>query len=451
MICFVLSGMFILGFSICEFVCEMSMKSQPDFSESASHSSTLGSRDFFWGGWAVIAAFGCYFCMYAFRKPFTAAGFADTQLWGVDYKTILVTAQVLGYTISKFVGIKIIAEMRPERRAITIVWLVAVALTALVLFGLVPRPWNLICLFFNGLPLGMVFGLVLGFLEGRRLTEALTAGLCASFILADGVTKSVGTWLLQVGVSEDWMPSVTGGIFLLPLGIFVGMLMRLPAPNDADIDARAQRFTMNRSERWQLLYRYALGIAMFVVIYLVVTVLRSIRADFQPEIWQGLGGTPDSGVFTRTEMWVALGVVLANGSTVLIRNNRWAFFVSLATCGVGFGLLVVALLGHEYRVISGFTFMVLVGLGLYLPYVAFHTTVFERLIAMTRERGNIGFLMYVVDAIGYLGYVGVMVSRNFVGVGGNMLDLLIATCWVTVTLSGICLVVGVCYFARLKV
>jgi Family of unknown function (DUF5690) len=36
----------------------------------------------------------------------------------------------------------------------------------------------------------MVFGLILGFLEGRRHTEALTAGLCASFILADGTSKS---------------------------------------------------------------------------------------------------------------------------------------------------------------------------------------------------------------------------------------------------------------------
>ena len=54
--------------------------------------------------------------------------------------------------------------------------------------------------------------------------------------------------------------------------------------------------------------------------------------------------------------------------------------------------------------------MVLMGLGLYLPYVAIHTTVFERLIAMTRERGNLGFLMYLADAVGYLGYAVVMVG-----------------------------------------
>jgi membrane protein YdbS with pleckstrin-like domain len=72
----------------------------------------------------------------------------------------------------------------------------------------------------------MVFGLVLGFLEGRRLTEALSAGLCASFIVADGVVKSVGSQLLVLGVSEFWMPVATGAVFALPLVVFVWMLSK---------------------------------------------------------------------------------------------------------------------------------------------------------------------------------------------------------------------------------
>lgn len=58
--------------------------------------------------------------------------------------------------------------------------------------------------------------------------------------------------------------------------------------------------------------------------------------------------------------------------------------------------------------------MVLIGLGLYLPYVAVHTTVFERLLALTGDKGNIGFLMYLADSFGYLGYVAVMLGRNVV-------------------------------------
>lgn len=421
----------------------------PERSVPQNSSDSIWNRhDLQWALWAGVAAFGCYFCMYAFRKPFTAAGFKDAALWGIDYKVILVTAQVFGYTLSKFLGIKIIAEMQADKRGVWIVGLVSMALAALVGFGLAPRPWNAAFLFLNGLPLGMIFGLVLGYLEGRRLTEALTAMLCISFIAADGVTKSVGTWLLNQGVPEDWMPAAAGSLFLLPLCVCVWMLKRIPLPTQRDVAARTQRQAMNRADRFAFLSRFGVGIAMLATVYLLVTILRSVRADFGPEIWVHLGGISDEGVFTRTELWVSLGVLLINGSAFLIANNRGAFFAALLTCGLGLGLLAVALVGLQSKWIDGFWFMVLVGLGLYLPYVAFHTTVFERMLAMTRQVGNIGFLMYVVDATGYLGYVGVMVAKNFTGVRGNVLDLLISIAWTTIVVSGLCLVGAAWYFSR---
>ena len=223
---------------------------------SASHDPTSPLKNNRWptGGfwlalWSISAAFGTYFCMYAFRKPFTAASFTDATLWGIGYKTVLVSTQVLGYTVSKFIGIKVVAEMTPPKRAAGIVLLIATAELSLLLFGVVPNPFNFVFMFFNGLSLGMVFGLVIGFLEGRRQTEALAAGLCASFILADGVTKSVGAWLLQRGVSEYWMPSVAGLLFLAPLGIFVWMLGRIPPPSVEDVAERSERMPLNGAER----------------------------------------------------------------------------------------------------------------------------------------------------------------------------------------------------------
>src|SRR5205807_8744528 len=91
---------------------------------------------------ALAAAFTAYFCMYGFRKPFTAADYEGDFLGGVGYKTVLVTAQVLGYTASKFIGIKVIAEMRPERRAAWLLGLIGLAELALVLFAVVPPPYN---------------------------------------------------------------------------------------------------------------------------------------------------------------------------------------------------------------------------------------------------------------------------------------------------------------------
>jgi hypothetical protein len=398
--------------------------------------------------WSVVAAFGVYFCAYGFRKPFTAAAFADGSVWGMSEKTALVTAQVLGYTASKVIGIRVIAEMPPHRRAGGIVLLVASAEAALILFGAAPRPLHVFCLFLNGLPLGMIFGLVIGFLEGRRNTEALAAGLCASFILADGVTKSLGAWILGQGVPERWMPALAGLVFAPPLLVCVWMLTRIRPPDFRDVAHRSERRPITRAEQRALLLRYAPGLSAIVALYLLITVVRSIRADFAPEIWRGLGTTVVPATFAQSEMLVALGVLLVNGLASLIVDNRRAFFTGLGVSFAGGLLMVAALVGLRQSWIDGFTFMVLIGLGLYLPYVAVHTTIFERLIALTRERGNLGFLMYVADAVGYIGYAALMIGKGLMPVQHDFLGFFTATCGVAAIASGVC--VGGCwlYFAR---
>ena len=400
-----------------------------------------------WAIWAASAAFGTYFCMYGFRKPFAAASYTGADVWGIDFKTVVVSAQVLGYMVSKFIGIRVISEMPRERRAVALLSLIAAAELALVFFGLIPRPWNAACLFFNGLALGMVFGLVLSFLEGRELTEALVAGLCASFILADGMTKSVGTWLLGCGVPEVWMPCVAGLLFLLPLCIGVAMLTRIPIPSERDIQARTARQTLNQSERRGLMLRYAGGLTLLVLMFLLVTIARSIRADFAPEIWRGLGAEVPPSIFTRSETCVAIGVLVINGLSVYIVDNRRAFFVSLATCCLGFATVIASLLARQAGMLGAFSFMVSLGVGLYLPYVAMHTTIFERLLAMTRERGNLGFLMYLADAFGYLGYVTVMLTRQFWTANEGFLQFFLAICWVTTGLAFLSVVFCWRYFA----
>lgn len=397
--------------------------------------------------WAVVAAFGTYFCMYGFRKPYTAADYADSSFWGFDFKTILVVTQVAGYTLSKFIGIKVVSEMPPHRRAIGIVVLIATAWASLAVFGLLPRPWNTIGLFVNGLSLGVVFGLVLGFLEGRQLTEALVAGLCASFILAGGVTKTVGAWLLASGVPEDWMPFAAGGVYIVPFAVSVFLLSRVRPPTANDMAERTERFTMTRSERWALYRRYAPGLTAIVAVYLMATVIRSLWDDFAPELWSGLGEPAEPGTFATSVLWVAIGVLVVNALAVRVRDNRAAFHVSLLTCGAGLVVLSGALIAHSVGAVSAFPFMVLVGFGLYLPYVAIHTTVFERMLAMTRERGNLGFLMYVADAFGYLAYVGVLIARNVAKEPAGFLPLFVVLCWTAVVLSTACLVVTWRYFA----
>lgn len=81
------------------------------------------NRGFVFIVYASLAAFLTYSCMYAFRKPYTVATFADYSLWGIDLKIWLIASQVLGYTLSKFIGIKLVSEMTAGKRAKAIILL----------------------------------------------------------------------------------------------------------------------------------------------------------------------------------------------------------------------------------------------------------------------------------------------------------------------------------------
>jgi hypothetical protein len=244
------------------------------------------------------------------------------------------------------------------------------------------------------------------------------------------------------------MPAVVGLLFLPPLLAFVWMLARIPPPDLGDVAHRTQRQPMTRQERRDLVLRYWPGLAGLVAAYLLITVIRSLRADFAPELWRGLGMAAAPATFAWSESWVALGVLVACGLGILIVDNRRAFFASLAVGLAGAGLMIFALVAQPRGTIGPFGFMVLMGLGLYLPYVAMHTTVFERLIAMTRERGNLGFLMYVADSIGYLGYVAVLVGRQFVSRELDVLPLFFQASWLIAVLTCLCLAASWLWFAR---
>jgi hypothetical protein len=190
---------------------------------------------------------------------------------------------------------------------------------------------------------------------------------------------------------------------------------------------------MTREDRRAFFRRYAAGLCLITFMYVAVTILRSVRADFAPEVWSGLGYDGQPGVFTWSEMLVAAGVMIVSGSTVLIASHRRAFFTSLFIAVAGLGLVVASVAGLKLGWLGGFAFMVTSGLGLYLPYIAVHTTVFERMIALTRDRGTIGYLMYLADSAGYLGYIGLMVASTLFRPDERFLNQYLALCLVVAT------------------
>ncbi len=398
--------------------------------------------------WALVAAFGTYFCMYGFRKPYTAATYTDAVYFGINYKFLLIIAQTIGYVIAKWVGIKIVSEIKREQRIKAIIGFIAFAELMLLLFGLVPRPFNIVCLLLNGLSLGVIFGLVLGFVEGRKNTEFLIAGLCASFIVSDGVSKSVGTMLLSFGVTENWMPFFAGLVFIIPTAIFITMLAVTPPPSVKDVDNRSAREPMTAADRWHFFNKYAPGLIGIILVYLFVTLLRSVRADFAVELWSGLGYHQTPALFTQSELIVSFGVIIVIGLAVLIGNHYKAFNFSLLISFLGFAILLFTITGLNAG-LGKFPFMVLIGLGVYMPYVAVHAIVFERLIAVTKERANVGFLMYIVDSVGYTGYIGLMLLHYFTPAGSTILSIFMQMC-IYLGIAGLLLIIFCYLYFKIK-
>ncbi|QHV93586.1 DUF5690 family protein [Spirosoma endbachense] len=361
----------------------------------------------------ATAAFCSYACMYAFRRGITAVTFEGMFFAGVSYKIWLVTAQVFGYAVSKGIGVKVVSEMSPGRRAINILFFVLVALLALLGFALVPAPWNIIFLFLNGLPLGMVYGTMIGFLEGRRQTDALVAGLTASFIFASGFVKTVAlTIKADWGVTEFWLPFVTGMLFVLPMLVSIYALTLLPPPTDEDRALRTERKPMDAAERRAFVRNFRPGLILLIASYVLLSAFRDFRDNFGPEILKD-AGVNNPGIFAKTETLVAVGILIVMALLQRVTDNFRAF--ALLNCLMLAGGAMVGLSTYAYStgVLSPGNWFLLTGLGLYMAYVPCNGLYFERLIATFRYVSTVGFIVTLADWYGYLGSVCVLLYKNF--------------------------------------
>jgi len=367
--------------------------------------------------YCIVFSFSAYFCMYAFRKPFSVGRYVGSAEIGsigpVDWKILFVMAQVIGYTLSKFVGIRFISETGFGGRGRRILALVGSAELALLGFAFAPMRWKWVFLFLNGLPLGMIWGIVFGYLEGRRLTTLFGAALSASFIVSSGAVKSVGRALLSAGIPEEWMPFATGALFLPPLWLSVWLLDRLPPPTADEERERVERRPMARPQRHAFVARYWVSIGLWTGLYAALTAYRDFRDNFAREIWDALGYADSPAIFSATEIPIAILVLLILGGLVAIRDPRRSFATMYALMALAVALIGVSTIAFQHAWVGPVTWMIASGLGLFLAYVPFGSIFYDDLIATTGFAGTAGFMIYVSDAFGYVGSVLLLLYKNF--------------------------------------
>jgi hypothetical protein len=371
---------------------------------------------------AAAVCFAAYACIISFRKAFNVASYAGHQVFGLDYKVVIITSQVAGYMLSKFYGIKFISELKRIGREQLILFLVGISWFAWLLFALIPPPYNFWTLALNGFPLGILWGVLFSYVEGRRATDFIGASLAVSFIFGPGLAKSVAQFVMTSwGVNEYWMPFVTSLIFFIPLLVFVFLLKRIPPPDADDVAQRTQRVPMNAAERSQFVKTFLPGILLLILIYVFVTMLREVRDGFMADMWKASGETFSAGVFAQTEMLISIVILILIAAMVVIRNNMKAFMVSQLIMMAGFILSGIITWLYLQKQVSAFQWMTLVGLGLYMTYIPYNSVLFDRMIAAFRYASNVGFLIYLADSFGYLASVSVLLTKNIFKIEMNWL------------------------------
>lgn len=376
------------------------------------NSSRKRLSDFLFILWARGAALLSYSLVYALRKPFTAASFENAEFFDMDYKVVVTISLILGYVVSKFIGIKLISELQSEERFKFILTSVLLAEASLILFGLLSTPFNVAAMFLNGLSLGCMWGVIFSFIEGRRVTDILASLLGVSMVISSGTAKSVGLYVMNhLHVSEFWMPALIGAV-ALPLLLLLGWaLNKLPEPNKEDIAMKSERETLNGKQRWELFKSYMPFLSMLFIANIAIVVLRDIKEDFLVNIIDVSAYSP--WLFAQIDSVVTLIILGIFGLMVLVKDNLKALSVLFGLIIAGMIVMSIVSFGQQQLRLSPVIWLFIQSLCLYIAYLTFQTIFFDRFIACFRIRGNVGFFIVTTDFLGYTGTVLVLVLKEF--------------------------------------
>lgn len=210
---------------------------------------------------------------------------------------------------------------------------------------------------------------------------------------------------VEFSFGDMWLPFYTGLLFVLPIIILVNLLEKIPPPTEYEMELKTERIPMTNTERMSFFKNFMPGILSFIFIYIVLTLFRDLRDNFASDIWTNLGYANNANVFTNTELPIVIVVLTIIASMILLKNNKLVFMISQYMIIIGFLIVLIVSILFEKQMISGFNWMLTVGLGLYIGYTPFNSIMFDRMIATFKLKGNVGFLIYLMDSFGYLASV----------------------------------------------
>ena len=217
---------------------------------------------------------------------------------------------------------------------------------------------------------------------------------------------------METGVPQFWMPAAVGAIFLLPFLLSVFLLNQLPDPSEEDISSRNERTTMDGEGRMAFLKQFLPGMIMLLVLYFFLTAYRDFRDNYMPEVFAAMGYDDEPTLFSKADLPIALGIMIVMAALNLVKDHQRGLKAVYGVMIAGMALMAGATLMHDLQMISGLWWMILIGFGAYLAYVPFGAVLFERVMASTKATGTAVFAIYLSDAVGYTGSVGIQLYKD---------------------------------------
>ena len=354
-----------------------------------------------------ILSFTTYSCMYAIRKPFAGFIYPNT-LWGWNIKNWMVIAQLVGYTLSKFVGISWIGQLkRHNRRELLIILLFSASIPLWIMPFVRCEIWPLLMLS-NGFPLGIVWGIVFSYIEGRDFTEFIGAILACTFVFSSGFVKFIALELHQILEMPPIHACATLSAAACILAAIVSYFLdKTPPPTQDETIANAPRKELNKTERRTFFLQNLNFLIPAILIYAILTFLRDFRDNFTAEILVESANYSGKRI-AQFESVITLILLAGIPFISLIKNHLKAIQLTFIAALLGSLLNIVSLYCYKLHIINGSTLFLISGLCLYAGYILINISIMNRIVGFRNTPGNCGFLMYAADSSGYLASILVM-------------------------------------------
>eukprot|EP01083_Nonionella_stella_P022639 62610_1 len=404
----------------------LSIRNSPIFSENEPD---IGDTEMYRGSWirlhllqsensagiyVLIMSIFAYFCVYALRIPLFVSSYEGETLGQMPLKDALALAQTVGLVVGKIFSLKYspVLKRHQWRPALNLIILGSTVST--VGLAVPNNTIRVLSIFISSVWVSPTWGIFLRYTEGRQMSDAMLASFNFSFIAASGIWRSIGSALLNYGISQWWMPLIASSVSFCGFYICLSFLDLAPDPTVAEQAKRSKRKPASTKDQLAFCSHWWLGLLGLILMYSLFSTLRVFRDFFNPEIWQSFtkGDVPSS-VYTITEIPVGLSIPLSLIFLYKVEDNTVALFGIFGYIICGCVILGVGTLLFTFEVVSGFFWMILLGFGVFMVYVPLGSIIYERLMAVSSESITMSFLSYISDLCGSSATSVLLIYRSF--------------------------------------